>query len=169
MSSEKRPYELIRELVVERASWSDAEVLRELEQLPPLADEDDPVWNDGSYWREFAYRYVALCDLAAERKMRSAVPLLLERACNGDPGESMRGLINCFEEIFDADWTALADVCAEMYGSKRPGTRLWAIHQLSMLPDPRVRQVLDRAINDEIKGIRDLAVEGLEILDRDIC
>lgn len=169
MSSEKRPYELIRELVVERASWSDAEVLAELEHLPPLADEDDPVWKDESYWREPAYRYVALCDIAAERKMLPAGRLLLERACNGDPGEIMRGLINCLEEIFDPDWTALADACMEMCGSKRPGTRRWAIHQLTMLGDPRARKILDRAMNDEIEGIRDLAVVGLEILDRDSC
>jgi hypothetical protein len=166
MSSEKKPHELIRELVAERASWSDAEVLAEIEHLPPLADEDDPVWNEESYWREFAYRYVALSDVAAKRRVRLAVRLLLERACNGDPGEMMRGLRHSFEGIFDPDWAALADVCMELCGSKRPGTRLWAIDQLMILDDPRARQVFDRALNDEIEEVRWRAAAGLERLNR---
>ena len=165
-SSEKRPGELIRELVAERASWSDAAVLAEIEHLPPLADEGDPAWNEQSYWREFAYRYVALSDAAAHRKLRPAVRLLLERACNGDPGEMMRGLRHSFERIFNPDWAALADVCMELYGSKRAGTRLWAMHQLMILDDPRARQVFDRALNDEIEYVRRLAAAGLERLNR---
>jgi hypothetical protein len=46
-------------------------------------------WDNKNYWSDFAYRYVALNDVAAER----AVRLLLERACNGDPGEMMRGFV----------------------------------------------------------------------------
>jgi hypothetical protein len=33
-------------------------------QFPPLADEVDPVWDDEPYWSDFAYRYVALSDVA---------------------------------------------------------------------------------------------------------
>src|SRR5258708_21884088 len=127
MPSEKRPHELIRDLVAERASWSDADVIAEIEQLPPLADEVDPVWDDETYWSDFASRYLALSDVAAERQLRLAVRLLLERACNGDPGEIMRALRHAFERIFNPDWAALADVCIELSASKRPGTRLWAI------------------------------------------
>ena len=166
MPSEKSPYELIRELVVERASWSDADVLADLGQLPALADEDDPVWNDETYWSDFAYRYVALSDVAAERQLRPAVRLLLERACNGDPGEMMRGLRHASERIFDPDWAALADVCIELSASKRPGTRLWAIHQLMILDDRRARQVFDSALHDEIGEIRRIATAGLQRLDR---
>ena len=93
MPSEKRPHELIRDLFAERASWSDADVIAEIEQLPPLADEGDPAWNDETYWSDFASRYVALSDVAAARQLRPAVRLLLERACNGDPGEMMRGFV----------------------------------------------------------------------------
>jgi hypothetical protein len=100
MPSEKEPYELIRDLVAERASWSDADVLAELGQLPALADEGDPVWNDEVYWIDFAYRYVALSEVAAERRLRPAVGLLLERACNGDPGEMMRGASSCLRTYF---------------------------------------------------------------------
>src|SRR5271166_5683913 len=101
MPAQKRPHELIQDLVAERASWSDADVITEIGQLPPLADEGDPVWNDEAYWSDFAYRYVALSDVAAERHLRPAVRLLLERACNGDPGEIMRGLRHALERIFD--------------------------------------------------------------------
>lgn len=43
MPSEKMPHDLIRELVAKRASWSDADVIAEIEQLPALADEADEV------------------------------------------------------------------------------------------------------------------------------
>jgi len=166
MPSEKRPHELIQDLAAERANWSDADVVAEIEQLPPLADEDDPVWNDNGYWINFAYRYLALGDVAAERHLRPAVRLLLERACNGDPGEIMRGLRHVSERIFNPDWAALADVCIELSASKRPGTRLWAIHQLMILDDPRARRVFNNALHDEIDEIRRIAASGVQRLDR---
>jgi hypothetical protein len=166
MPLEKRPYELIRDLIAERASWSDVEVITEIGQLPPLADEGDPIWNDKTYWSDFAYRYVALSDVAADRRLRPAVRLLLERARNGDPGELMRGLRHAWERIFDPDWLALADICIELSASKRPGTRMWAIDQLRVLEDPRARQVFDSALHDEIGDIRSNAAIGLERLDR---
>src|SRR5215471_15682696 len=166
MPSEKTPHELIRDLSAERASKSDAEVIAEIEQLPPLADEDDPVWNDETYWSDFAYRYVALSDVAAGRQLRPAVRLLLERACNGDPGEMMRGLRHASEHIFNPDWAALADVCIELSASERPGTRLWAIDQLMVLDDPRSWEVFNRALHDQIDEIRQIAGIGLQRLDR---
>jgi hypothetical protein len=165
MTSEKRPYELIQDLVAERAIWSDADVMAEIVQLPPLADEDDPAWDHETYWNDFAYRYVALSDVAAERQLRPAVRLLLERACCGDPGEMMRGLRHAFERIFNPDWAALTDVCIELSASKRAGTRLWATHQLMILDDPRARQVFDSALHDEIDEIRRIAAVGLQRLD----
>lgn len=166
MPSEKRPYELIRDLVAERASRPDADVIAEIRKLPPLADEDDPVWNEETYWKDFAYRFVALSDVAAERRLRPAVRLLLERASNGDPGEMMRGLRHACERIFEPDWAELADVCIELSASKRPGTRLWAIHQLMILDDPRARQVFESVMCDEICEIRSTAAIGMQRLDR---
>jgi hypothetical protein len=166
MRSGKSPHELIRDLVVERASWSDADIIAEIEQLPPLADEGDPVWNDESYWSGLAYRFVALSDVAAERRLRPAVRLLLERACHGDPGEMMRGLRHAWEYIFNPDWAALGDVCMELFASERPGTRLWAIHQLMILDDPRARRVFNNALHDEIDEIREIAAVGLQRLER---
>jgi hypothetical protein len=132
--------------------------------LLPLADEHDPVWNDETYC-DFADRYVALSLVAADRKSRPAVRLLLERACNGDPGEIMRGLRHAFERIFKPDWAALAEVCIELSTSRRPGTRLWAIDQLKALDDPRARRVFESALRDEVGEIRRIAAAGLQRLD----
>jgi hypothetical protein len=109
---------------------------------------------------------MALSDVAAERKLRPAVRLLLERAGNGVPGEMMRGRRHALERIFNPDWATLADVCIELSASERPGTRLCAIHQLMILDDPRARQIFDRALHDEIDEIRRTAAIGLQRLDR---
>lgn len=164
MFAEKKPSEMIRDIFVERALHSDDEILCEIEQLPPLADENDPVWSDPSYWNQVAYRYVALADVAAQRKLRPAVRLFLERACNGDPGEMMRGLRHSFEGIFDPDWKALADVCMELCKSKRAGTRVWATHQLMILDDPRAETVFECAVHDEHEWVRSHAAIGLNRL-----
>lgn len=163
---EKKPHEIIRDLAAERAKCSDDEILAEIERIAPLADESDAAWDEPTYWSDFAYRYVALSDVAAERKLRAAVRLLLERACNGDPGEMMRGMRHSFEAIFAPDWTALADVCIELCASKRAGTRVWAIHQLMILDDPRAKPVFERALNDDNAEVRGAAVAGLERLAR---
>lgn len=161
---EKKPHEIIRDLAAERAKWSDDEVLAEIDRISPLADEGDAIWDDPTYWSGFAYRYVALGDLAAERKLRPAVRLLLERACNGDPGEMMRGMRHSFEATFAPDWTALADVCMDLCASSRAGTRMWATHQLMMLDDPRAKPVFERALNDDNAEVRGAAAAGLERL-----
>lgn len=36
MTSVKRPQQIVQELVAERATWSDTEVMAEIERLPPL-------------------------------------------------------------------------------------------------------------------------------------
>jgi hypothetical protein len=160
MNNSKRPHEIIRELAIERESWSDAEVLAELQQLSPLSDEGDPAWDDDSYWRETAYRYVALSDVAATRKLRSAVPLLLERACNGDPGEIMRGLRHRVERTYSPDWDSLAELCMGLSRATRTGTRLWAMDQLMVLEDPRAKPTFEKALNDESDEVRRIAAAG---------
>lgn len=163
---EKKPHEIIRDLAAERVNCSDDEVIAEIERIPPLADESDAAWDAPTYWSNFAYRYVALSDVAAERKLRPAVRLLLERACNGDPGEMMRGMRRSFEAIFAPDWRALADVCMELCASERAGTRMWATDQLMILDDPRAKPVFERALNDDSAEVRDAAAAGLERLAR---
>ena len=164
MPIEKSPAELIAELASEMRGWSDADVLVALEGLAPLAYEDDASWNVDGYWWTVAYRYLALGNVAAERKLRPAVRLLLERACNGDPGEIMRGLRHTCERIFNPEWTALADVCLPLCTSPRTGTRVWAVHQLMILDDPRARPAFERALTDESEEVRSLAAMGLERL-----
>jgi hypothetical protein len=164
MSSESRAW--IRELAAQRTARSDTEILAEIEALAPLADEADAAWDDERYWRDVAYLYVALSDVAAERKLRPAVRLLLERACNGDPGEMMRGMRHAFEGIFNPDWAALGDVCMELAGSKRAGTRMWAMDQLMILNDPRARPVFEQALGDNVESVRISASAGLERLNR---
>lgn len=134
--------------------------------MPALADESDPAWNDRAYWINSAYRYVALSDVAAQRKLRPAVRLLLERACNGDPGEMMRGLRHSFEAIFTPDWNELADVCMDLSTSTRQGTRVWSTQQLMILDDPRAKPFFERALNDDNPDVRDAAAIGLERLAR---
>lgn len=153
-------------MIAERATRTDADILAEIEHLPALADEGDAPWDDLKYWRDPAYRYIALSDLAAQRKLRPAVGLLLKRACNGDPGELMRGLRHAFEATFNPDWPALADVCVPLCEDERAGTRRWAIDQLMILDDARARPVFERALDDECAEIRALAAAGLERLDQ---
>lgn len=166
MSAERKPFEIINTLVTEREKRSDCEVLSEIEDFPPLADESDPVWDECRFWTDFAYRYVALSDLAAIRKLRPAVRLLLERACNGDPGEKMRELRHCFKAIFGPDRAALADVCIALCRSDRQGTRWWAMDQLVVLDDPRAKPVFEHALADENEEVRRLAAVGLKRLAR---
>jgi hypothetical protein len=166
MADQRKPHEIIAELVAVRRSRSDAEILAELAALPPLSDESDPSWDDPAYWRQVAYPYVALGDLAAERRLRPAILLLLDRACYGDPGEIMRGLRHICEAIVNPDWGALTAICLEAAKGERPGTRLWAIAQLAILDDPSAEPVFEQAIREGPNEIRWRAEIGLERLRR---
>jgi hypothetical protein len=165
MVSEK-PYRIIERYVAERSALSDSAILRELEELAPLRDETDPIWRTSDYWRDEAYRFVALADLVAVRKLRDGVRLLLERACFGDPGEMMRGLRHSCEAAFNPDWTALAAAYAALAAAPRPGTRLWAIDQLTVLDDPGAEPVFWRALSNELQPVREIAAAGIERLER---
>jgi hypothetical protein len=164
MSTQEAPHEIIARLADGLLHASDAEVLSVLAALPPLADESDPCWDDQAYWIDVAYRYVALADVAARRRLRAAIRPLLDRACYGDPGEIMRGLRHQLEAIVNPDWAALADVCLEAARSNRLGTRLWAIDQLAVLDDPRARPVFEEALRSESEEIQQSARIGLRRL-----
>lgn len=166
MTDEPMPHEIIADLAAARESHSDSEVLAELAALPPLADEDDPCWEQDDYWRRVAYPYLALANIAAARRLRSAIPLLLDRACYGDPGEIMRGLRHNLEAIVATNWSELADACLEAARSTRLGTRLWAIDELTVLEDPRARPIFEEALRTAPEGIRWRAAAGLERLAR---
>lgn len=152
-------YALVEELGV----LPDAHLLTELVALPVLPDEDDPAWEDDATYRH-AYRLLALADVAAERQLRAALPLLLERACYGDPDEMMRGLRHSLEAIVDHDLDALTDVCLQMATADAPGARFWAIDELGILRDRRALPTLLAALGDPTDGVRANAFTALTLL-----
>ena len=154
MPDELMPYQIIRSLAAGYAPLSDAEVLAELAAIPPLADGSDSCWNDRSYWHNVAYPYLALWDVAAKRKLRAAIPLILDRACFGDPGEIMRNLCHTIEAIVDPDWKALTAPCIDALSSPRPGTRFWAASELGRLRDPAAIPALEQAADDVVPEVR---------------
>lgn len=162
MTDERMPYQIIDDMTVARAKLSDAEVVAELAAIPPLADEDEPCWDDDSYWHRVAYPYLALWNVAAERRLRAAIPLILDRACFGDPGEIMRNLCHAVEAIVNPDWSALTAQCVTALASPRPGTRLWAARQLGRLRDPAAIPALERAAQDAVPWVREWAASALK-------
>lgn len=166
MAARPKPHEIIAGMVASHAGASDAQVLAAIAALAPLEDESSARWNDDAYWHAAAYPFVALADVAALRKLRPAIRLLLDRACFGDPGELMRGLRHGFEAIVNPDWAALADICMAACASARPGTRLWALEELAILEDPRARPLFEQALHDRLEEIRSAARSGLERLER---
>lgn len=166
MAAPESPGESINRLAASTRALADDEILARLEALPPLADEDDPTWNSADYWQRVAYPYLALGDVAAERKLRRAARLILERACYGDPGEIMRGLRHSLEAIFNPDWAALADEYLAVARAKRLGTRMWAIAGLAVVDDPRAVVVFEASVREDPDDISSSARIGLKRLGR---
>lgn len=122
MANGRMPYQIIDDLAAARSKWSDAEVLAELADIPPLADESDPCWEDDRYLHRIAYPYLALWNVVAGRRLRVAVPLILDRACFGDPGEIMRNLCHAVEAIVKPEWSALTAPCVAARHALAPGS-----------------------------------------------
>jgi hypothetical protein len=158
-----RPYEIIEELYCERLNRQEQDILAELSELPILPDEEDEAWNDDQTWRQ-AYLYVALADVAAQRKLTSAVVPLLEKASYGDPGEMMRGLRHQLEEIVAPDWKKLAHICSSLSKHPHKGTRLWSVHQLGILREPEALEHLADALSDPADLVRSEACYSLVML-----
>jgi hypothetical protein len=143
---------------------SDQQVLAELAAIPPLADEDDPCWDREDYWQQVAYLYLALWKIARERRLRAAIPLMLERACYGDPGEIIRSLCHALEAIVAPNYGELSEPCLAAARSPRPGARLWAIFLLKRLREPRALPVFEQVMKDPAARVREEAEMGLEVL-----
>lgn len=158
------PAKTIATVVAEMAAASDERVLAELAAVEPLPDESDPRWNDDHFWFIIAYRFLGLGEVAALRKLRPAVRLMLERACYGDPGETMRGLRHTFEAIYKPDWKSLADEYLVLARAPRLGTRLWAIDGLIVVDDARAIPVFEESVREDPEDIRWRAEIGLERL-----
>src|SRR5262249_12316753 len=162
MADERMPYQIIDDMTMARQRLSDQEVLTELNAIPPLADEDDPCWGNDEYWQQVAYPYLALWNIAAERRLQAAIPLMLDRACFGDPGEIMRNLCHALEAIVNPHWAELTGPCVAALKSPRAGTRLWAAHELQRLRDPSALPALLAAQHDTIKWVREWVQTAIE-------
>jgi HEAT repeat protein len=164
MNAEYDQLEHIRMLCDERKSVSDKAILEELAALPVLPAEDDPAWYEVRTWREHASVYLALADIVAERKLRPALLLLLERASYGDPFEIMRGLRHRLEAVVNPDWDALTDVCIQAASRPQRGARLWAIRELGILRDAHTLETVINALDDEAHKVRIEACQSLEMI-----
>jgi hypothetical protein len=163
-AAEPTPAEVIARLVDDYRSKSDPQLVAALGALPELRDEDDLVWDDPMYWAGVVYPYLALAQVAAERRLLPAVRLLLDRAALGDPGETMRGLRHSLEAIVDGDRQWLADACMAAIETRRPGTILWATAQLAILDDPRAFPLFEKLRHSEHEMIRGAAELGISRL-----
>jgi HEAT repeat protein len=157
------PLEYRRQIAAPWLHESDATLLEILSQFPTFPPETDPAWDDDELW-ERLMQFDVLADVVAERKLLAAIPLLLDRACYGDPGEVMRSLRHRLEAIVQPDWRHLADACMAMLQSPHPGARLWATHQLGVLRDPRTRQALIDRLADPAELVRQQAAQSLYML-----
>jgi hypothetical protein len=155
----------IAELVADRSFHTDEEILAELKELVPLADESEACWSDEDYWNT-ANLYLALANIAAARKLRPAIELLLERACYGDPNTIMRGLRHNLEAIVNPEWSYLTEVCLAATKSSRLGTRLWAIDELVLLQDPRAKSIFEEAVKNGPELLRWKGQNGLDRLSQ---
>jgi HEAT repeat protein len=161
------PAQAIERVKDDFRSRSDADLLCELEALPILPAEDSDAWEADSQWWQTAERFTALADLAAERRLRPAISLLLGRSCYGDPGEMMRGLRHSLEAIVAPDYDALTPFCVAAAASPQPGARLWAVDELGVLRDRRGLPALLAALGDSASEVRRTACRSLSMLTRD--
>jgi hypothetical protein len=147
------------------AALPDDSLLRSLADLEPLPDESDPDWlgADSNAWRRTG-EFLAHADEVAKRRLIAGVGLVLEKACFGDPGETMRGLRHSLEQAVDGDWVELASICTSALASHRPGTRLWAIHELAVLREPSSVDAIRMALDDGEAAVRIEACRAVEML-----
>ncbi|HSW15248.1 MAG TPA: zinc ribbon domain-containing protein [Solimonas sp.] len=164
MDHDEPPVKIIGRLAAANDTTSDDEVLTRIASLPSLADETDACWDLNEYWHSVAYPFIAMADVAAKRRLKPAVRLLLERACYGDPGEIMRGLRHSFEAIYKPDWRSLANEYLALARAERMGTRLWAIDSLMVLDDARAVPVFEASVREDPEEIRWRAEIGLKRL-----
>jgi hypothetical protein len=162
----KAPHEEISALAEELRGLSDEQLLLELRRLPVLPDELAEDWRSDETWG-VARRYVALGDVAAERKLRSAVRLLLERASYGDRGEMMRGLRHVLEAIATPDWSFLAKAYVDALSLPHRGARLWAVAGLGVLRDASTMPVLLQALRDPAVEVGKEACQAIRMMCQD--
>jgi hypothetical protein len=140
----------------------------------PLPHERDPGWLRDRRTEPLWHRGYLFDVLAAEvcrRKLKEGLPLLLERACCGDPAEMFRSLPDYLCQTAQPDWDYLLDACVRAIGSAHAGARLWAVETLAMLcreyPE-KVRTVgkaaIEKAAQDQEDLVRDAVTAWLSCL-----
>jgi hypothetical protein len=142
---------------------SDDEFLATLERFPVLPPERGEHWKSDEDWL-LGYRYVALGDVACERRLRAAVVPLLRRACLGDPGEMMRGLRHSLECIAKPDWSFLATAYVSAASLEEPGARFWSIAGLGIVRDPATMPTLLAALRDPVGDVRFQTCQSLSMI-----
>lgn len=96
-------------------------------------------------WKRAA-EYRAFLELAAQRRLSQAIPLLLQRAPFGDPGEYFR---DAFQDCLicaagtGQDW--LFRACSVELNSPRDGTRQWALETI-------YRAANSANVSDDVRG-----------------
>ena len=152
----------LRDLAAEYDKLRDAKVLAKLRAIPSLPDESDEAsWNQ-RFWDNVVYPSLALWKVVGTRRLHNAIPLILDRACFGDPGETMRGMCHTLKAVVQPKWSELTPYCDAALKSERPGTRLWAAHQLIRVRDPDALAALEAAANDPEPEVREVVQLALE-------
>ena len=108
--------------------------------------------------------FLAFAELARQRRLRAAIPLLLERASYGDPGETMRGLRHTLEAIVQPEWDVLTAICMDNASRPQAGARLWSVRELGVLRDPRSLDTVIRALDDPAREVRVMACHSLAMI-----
>lgn len=163
----QNPAAIIEREFERRRAYTDEQILADLEALPVLPDEDNCCTDED---QKNIWLYIALADQAQKRRLRAAVPLILERASYGDPMETMRGMDHWLWGIVRREWgeghdeAALIDPLIEATKSPHRGARLWAATQLSYLyssyGEPG-RQAIESLLNDPAELVREQARRSL--------
>ena len=155
----------IERLYRERLAWNERDVLAELRSLQPLPPERGRTWDSEQPW-EAAQLLVAHGAVASERRVRSAVPLILDRMCLGDPGEMMRGMRHSLEAAVGHDYARLAALCADACSSPNPGARYWAVQELAVLEECSTVPVAVALLRDPEAEVAEAACETVVRLAR---
>ena len=135
--------------------------------IPPLPDEDDPIWNDETTnepWMQLG-RLIVAADLIGEHGWREEVPILFERACLGNPADQMQGIRHGTEKAYKDDVHAFVALLLPLARHERPGTRQWVARELGILRDLNALPALvDLAIEDGVELVRGEARLAISML-----
>jgi hypothetical protein len=156
-----------------RAEKSDAEILGELQDIPPVVDETDPSWTTGRYWVSDTWKaanvFEALTDIATTRQLKPAIGLLFTKTSSGNPRGLMSGLHYNLAQIVGDDWQFLQDAALQAAQSTRPATRHWGIEELvwgqvSSYDYPPAREVFLSVVQSGPEALKDRVQNVLDMM-----